>query len=367
MYKRGKCWVTDFIYEGERYKKSWGPTSKTYAKEQEEKLKTEIREGRYHKKRDNPPFEKVVEEYLALHASNKQSYERYQTATKHLLDFFRGRKILDISNSPFLVERYKNMRKKELLERGFKAGKIEKKISLVSINRELACLKHMFNWLRKKPSHRTIFNPVVGVEMFRERERMRILSDEEEQQLYDVIEANSFARHLEPILTTALNTGMRKRKILTLRKDKVDFRAGYILVEDTKNGESRTIPMNKILTQTLKEVIKKNPASEYVFCDKDGKPFGNVRRSFENAVRKAGLDGLRFHDLRHTFATRLVMKGGDIASVKELLGHKSYRMTFRYSHPTPEHKKRVVGLLDEVPPKVTPGRVTELESRRVSS
>jgi integrase len=110
--------------------------------------------------------------------------------------------------------------------------------------------------------------------------------------------------------------------------------------------------MNNKLTETL-ESVKKHSASEYVFVNKDGVPFGDIKTGWWNAIKKAGLVGLRFHDLRHTFATRLVMAGVDIVTVAELLGHKDIKMTRRYSHPTPEHKKAAVKFLDEVTTNLT--------------
>ena len=89
----------------------------------------------------------------------------------------------------------------------------------------------------------------------------------------------------------------------------------------------------------------RNPESQYVFCNKDSKPYRNVRKSFFTALKKADIINFRFHDLRHTFASQLVMSGVDLNTVRELLGHKSIEMTLRYSHLSPDHKKRAVDIL----------------------
>ena len=78
-----------------------------------------------------------------------------------------------------------------------------------------------------------------------------------------------------------------------------------------------------------------------------GRPVKSIRKAFSNACRRAGVKNLRFHDLRHTFATRLVLKGTDLATVARLLGHSSIQMTMRYSHPTPESLKSAVNTLDD--------------------
>jgi len=150
--------------------------------------------------------------------------------------------------------------------------------------------------------------------------------------------------HLKPIIVVALNTGMRKGEILNLKWDDLDFRQKIIYLLNTKNNEKKEIPMNQVVFYTLFKV-KKHPESPYVFCNKDGKPYGSVKTAFRNALKKAGIKNFRFHDLRHTFASHLVMAGVDLNTVKELLGHKDIKMTLRYAHLSPDHKRRAVETL----------------------
>src|SRR5215813_13645880 len=89
--------------------------------------------------------------------------------------------------------------------------------------------------------------------------------------------------------------------------------------------------------------LKKTTGNEYVFCDKlSGKPLGSVKRAFKTACQKAGINGLRFHDLRHTVAGRLRAKGVDLVTIKELLGHADIRTTIRYAHTTMEAKRTAI-------------------------
>jgi len=104
--------------------------------------------------------------------------------------------------------------------------------------------------------------------------------------------------------------------------------------------------MSETLTETLKGV---RSLGQSVFTNGGGSPFDNVRRSFDTAVRLAGIEDLRFHDLKHTFASRLVMAGVDLTTVKELLGHKSLQMTMRYAHLSPSHKMQAVRRLEDQP------------------
>jgi integrase len=128
---------------------------------------------------------------------------------------------------------------------------------------------------------------------------------------------------------------------------------------NTKNGEKREIPINEQVKSALIKV-RKHPESPYIFCNKDGKPFGDIKKSWLTALNKSGILKFRFHDLRHTFASHLVMSGVDLNTVRELMGHKSLEMTLRYSHLSPDHKKRAVDILGKRMDTIwTPEKITE--------
>jgi len=116
----------------------------------------------------------------------------------------------------------------------------------------------------------------------------------------------------------------------------------YLL--DTKNSERREIPMNDIVSRTLLAIII-IPDGSWVFCKKNGERYGNIRKAFEGAKKRARIPDFRFHDLRHTFASHLVMAGVDLEAVQELLGHKSFEMTLRYAHLSPDQKKVALDIL----------------------
>ena len=134
---------------------------------------------------------------------------------------------------------------------------------------------------------------------------------------------------------------MRKSEILKLTWDRVDLKNRLILLDKTKNGERREIPINKTLFNTLSMLIRH--ISGYVFANpKTGKAYDNLKRSWQSALRKSHILDFHFHDLRHTFASWLVMKGVDLTTVKELLGHKDIKMTLRYSHLSKPHVRNAV-------------------------
>lgn len=103
--------------------------------------------------------------------------------------------------------------------------------------------------------------------------------------------------------------------------------------------------MNEVLTTTLEEVRISAIQGGPVFCSRAGTPYRSFRTAFERAVRCAAIPNFTFHDLRHTFASRLVMAGVDLATVKELMGHKDITMTLRYTHLSNDHKHDAVGKL----------------------
>jgi integrase len=141
---------------------------------------------------------------------------------------------------------------------------------------------------------------------------------------------------------------MRKSEILTLKWDDVDLRHDLITVRNTKNGEPRRIAINGTLRETLSNIMRRLDVA-YVFFDcATGKPYGNVMKSFSTACRRSGITDFHFHDLRHTFASQLVMAGVDLTTIKELMGHKTMAMTLRYSHLAPKHMAAALEILDQV-------------------
>jgi len=137
----------------------------------------------------------------------------------------------------------------------------------------------------------------------------------------------------------ALYTGMRKGEILKLTWKDIDFNRRVVYVRDSKNGQAREIPMADEVSDTLAELPV---TTGFVFTRRDGSNVTSMRTAFENAVRRAKLEDFSFHDLRHTFASHLVMSGVDLLTVKELLGHKTITMTLRYAHLSASHKQKAV-------------------------
>lgn len=219
------------------------------------------------------------------------------------------------------------------------------KVNGQTIKKELGVLKSAFSmaireweWVKD--------NPVSRIRMPKDPPgRIRFLSREEIERLLDCSE-NWF----KPVLIMAIHTGLRQGNIMPLTWDKIDLFRRIILLEadKMKNEENLGIPISDTLFETLKDLYKVRHLNSKLVFLKNGKPLYEVllRRALGRACRKAGITDLRFHDLRHTFASLLVQAGVDLYIVQRLLGHKDGRMTQRYSHLSQGKLIGAVKLLD---------------------
>ena len=209
---------------------------------------------------------------------------------------------------------------------------------------------------------------------------MWVLTPEEEDCLLDECEKRpqrKNKKYLKDLVRVALNTGMRQDEIFKLTKSDVKLKLRYIEVTDTKTGEDRRVPINDTAYQILKKRFKEID-SEYLFPNTKGGKLNVLTNAFWTAVKEAGLIRFetnisgskqieekirfRFHDLRHTFGSRLGMAGTDLKTIMEIMGHKTTKVAMRYQHPAPEHKLNAVKILDQVPSKVPTSEIIPLKS-----
>ena len=145
--------------------------------------------------------------------------------------------------------------------------------------------------------------------------------------------------HLRPIVLTALNTGLRRSELFHLRWEDVDLAAKWLRVngETAKNGQTRRVPLNAEALAILQGWRKQASDTEtHVFPSVGGRRLKRIDRAWHGLRKRAGMDGFRFHDLRHHFASRLVQSGIDLNTVRELLGHADITMVLRYAHLSPD-------------------------------
>jgi integrase len=342
--KQGVYWI-DYYVQGRRKRERIGP-DKRLAETVLRKRKVEIAEGRFLEKRQliTTTFNELADAYLyySRYQQQKRSWTRDRTSITILKAYFGGKRLTELT--PASIEQYRSWRKDTISRRG-------KPVTPATINRELACLKRMFSVARKglillkggvPPD-----NPMASINMDRENnERDRVLSKEEFDRLLAVAPA-----HLKPILLTAYYTGMRRSELLKLTWDRVNLKAGVIRLrpENTKTQGGRIIPLTKELTQMLQTFtiyIKEDGQRVPQVFTYGGKPIGSIRRAFETACRRAGVAGVVFHDLRHTFVTNMRRAGVDYFRIMAITGHRTMEVFKRYHTINQDDLRQAVSQLD---------------------
>ncbi len=206
----------------------------------------------------------------------------------------------------------------------------KRELSIASVNRELALLRRIFNiavregWIYKNPIN-------AGESLIStadEKKRTRIITKKEELSLLECCD-HPRRQHLKPILICALDSGMRRGEIFSLTWRDIDFENDKISIcaFNSKTETDREVPITPRLRQEFTRLWENSEGnlSDLVFNVKT-----NVKRSFTNIRRLCGLEDVRFHDLRHTAATRLVRSGLPIAEVGRILGHTQLETSYRY-------------------------------------
>jgi integrase len=333
LYNRGSVWWMSFIVKGKRYRRSTETEDGKLAKRIYDKVKGQVAEGKWFERSpgEDRTFKEMMEKYMKEHSiPKKKSSDRDERSLKNLNPFFGEYPIVEINRR--MIDQYKQMRR-------------QKEAAAATINRELALIKHAFN-LALKDWEWVKENPLSRISMEKENnKRDRWLTSEEEERLLEVS-----PNWLKDLVVIAVNTGMRLGEILSLTWEGVDLVRKTITIFESKNGEKRTIPINVPVLELLKDKSKvRSKKTNLVFYDKNHLRMdeSNLGKSFKIRVEKANIQNFRFHDLRHTFATRLVQDGKDLYIVQKLLGHKTPLMTQRYAHHNPESLRGAVDALYE--------------------
>lgn len=227
-------------------------------------------------------------------------------------------------------------------------------------------------------------NPMDKVKQFKEdNQKDWILTHEEETRLLEGCEKSPQKKgnkYLKDLVRFALNSGMREAEIFGMKKQTVHVTDKYVVATDTKTHKSRNVPMNDTALEILEGRLK-DPRSEYVFFNSRGGRITVLTNAFWYAVEqraklvrwedndkgKPKKIRFRFHDLRHTFGSRLGMKGADLKTIMEIMGHETPRTAMRYQHPTPDHKLDAVKSLDRAVERRTPSNIVKLKKEAKSS
>lgn len=326
IYKRGRIWWIDFYDQNRnRIQESTRSSNKRDAENLLALRRSEVLRNVY-----RPPTKIALEDfgkrYMEHAKANKRSWLRDQQMLQHLQNFFgQARQLTEIRPSD--IEDYKLHRRTQ--------------VSGSTVNRELALLKRMFNLAQAWDLFQEL-NPLKKVKFFREfNTGLRVVSPEEEEKIL-----RHAAPYVQDLVRFALNTGLRIGEIFSLRWENVDLKRKMITIFAPKTGKLREVPLTDDAFKVLLAWWM-GKRSEFVFYNPDtGKPFVDLKAGLSLACRKAGVSGVSWHTLRHTFASRLVNRGVDIVTVKELLGHSAITVTMRYAHTNLAAKRAAVEALN---------------------
>lgn len=321
-WKGNAWWVRLYINGREQWYRA---DSKSQAKALYGRLKAEQREGKYFEKPKPLPFRHMIEEYQAqIEMRRVRKGDDHSRMTRWLAAF-------GDQDAATITPRQIEKVLAEIAADGCQPA---------TLVRYLTMLKAAFNnakrlGLLKENPCQAVKPPKVNNVL------VRYLSVDQESALL-----RALPERFRPIVLVALNTGLRQGELLRLTWADVDWTVSVLTVQETKAGDRRRVPMNSAVQQVLVDLKNKTNAgaTERVFLHDDR----YLRRAYDRAVKEAGLSPFRFHDLRHTFASRLAMQGANDRTIMALGGWKSPRMLDRYAHLSPTHLWKAVEGLTQI-------------------
>lgn len=319
-YRQAKSqfWTISYIdASGKQVRRASGTTDYAEAKALEQKLRAEGFEARKKAGGVSASFQRVLLEYV----TKKESLDpTTKSRCKLLLAHFRDKALPDITRQDVI-----NYAAKRLTT-----------VSQSTVNREIAILSAAIAEFNRRHGC-DIPNPASKMKKREPEGRVRWITKAEARYLIACA-----SPQVADFITLGLMTGMRNGEMMELTWDRVDRQRGLILLEaqHTKTERRRTIPIHEKAEETLARCRTRWPQSPYVFGG-----YGSFKKGFAGACARAGITNFHIHDLRHTFASWLVMAGVNLYEVKDLLGHSSIELTQRYAHLAPENLRRAVGTL----------------------
>jgi integrase len=322
----------------------------TDARQWIQQTETAIKEGRYFKKSEarKRTLGEAIDRYfkdVLSHKKNPVNQTLYLNWWKDAL----GDYMLSDITAARIVEK-----------RGELMGSVNqygRKVGATTANRYTQGLSHLFS-VAMKEWEWVDSNPVLNIRKHKEsRGRVRFLSDDERAALLAACK-DSTNPYLYPVVVLALSTGARKMEILPLQWKDIDLERRSIVLHETKNGERRVLPLQGHAYQLIQSLHAQRqlncafvfPSDKVTRDDKTGaysyQPI-DIRRAWEYAIKGAGIEDFRFHDLRHSAASYLAMNGASLAEIAEVLGHKTLQMVKRYAHLSEAHTSSVVASMNE--------------------
>ena len=341
-----------FMHNGQQYRRTTGTENRKLAKRIFDKVKGEIAEGKWF---ERPPgedyqFKDLVDKYMAEYSAvNKaaSTHKRDKSIFKPLKSVFGDLYITEIT--PKMIADYKVKRRND-------------GVSPRTINYELTVMSHVFT-IAMREWGLASENPVKRVSKERVNNAIeRWLTFDEEERLL-----KASPKWLQDIIVFAINTGMRQSEILDLKWQQIDMSRRTLTIFEQKNHSTDTLPLNETVMDVLRERYRSDvDLSSYVFPNTMYNRKGNrlLLKAFYVALEKSGVRNFRFHDLRHTFATRLIRNGVDLYAVQKLGRWKTVTMVQRYAHHQPETLRSAIEVMDEINKKESITNLSHHEKKK---
>ncbi len=353
--KKDGSWYVFITHKGKRKAKKIG--DRKTAEELARQLRAKLAAGAFPLERQGPTLKEQAERWLATYARvhcEESTVENYELAfRKHILPVLGQKRLRDITRQDLQT---------------LVADKVNAGLSRPYIRGTIAPLRELLNHAIEDGLIDR--NPALGLARFSKKAEAQkapanVLSAEEEARLLET--AKQHNPRWYPLFLAALRTGMRQGELRALLWEQIDFEAGYITVNrsvsrgkvvPTKSGRIRRIPLSPVLAATLRELkdlrlaeatYRGQPLSPIVLCTRNGRHLDprTILDALYRCLERAGLRRVRFHDLRHTFATRLIANGTSLAYVRDLLGHSSIQITVdTYGHLCPSGSRQAIADLD---------------------
>lgn len=338
-----RFWYASFKdARGQRIRRSCQTTDYQQAQALEGQWRAEVWRQIHWGERPRYTFEQVVEPVLDA-TTDRAAHERDLYAAKALGPYFSGRALAELTGEDFARH---------------KADRLQS-VSVGTLIKELSFLSSSINYANKHWDW-GIPNVVAGRIPEQPQGRIRWLRPTESGALIREAQAARSAPYLADMIRLALNTGMRHRELLRLTWSRIDWqqRLIYFSPDDHKAEREDSLPINQAAMDilhsrwanrqshyTTRRGKKTGTDASHVFTFR-GRAIASAKKSFATACANAGIEDCTIHDLRHTFASRLVQAGVPIATVKDVMRHASIQTTMRYAHLAPENTRQAVALLD---------------------
>jgi integrase len=345
IYRRGKVYWYELIFRGERFQRSSGSKNRRLAGELASAFHTSLLKGEAGivERKKPPALDVAMKAFLAWskleHAASPLTAKRSVTSSRPLLKHF-GKISLDRISAQD-VEAYKQARSAQL------ARGTTRKVKPATVNRELACLREMFNHAIK--GHPDLRNPVSKVKFLAENSQKDRVLTYAEQRAYLAAATDT----LFDVATIILETGMRPEEVYTLRTSQIHLDRGFLQVVKGKTKAARrrielTAECRRVLAERVERARSARPGTGLLFpCETDPqRPIPKVSNAHERAVRDSGVPRFVPYDLRHTWATRAAESGVDLVTLAAMMGHSRIQMVLRYAHPTQTHQTSATRLLE---------------------